>query len=277
MNTLERNRTNGLLRLRDPSNSYKCYESIPTPSPITVDSSNAKNVSNGTDTLKNGTTQQNTANDTSSLHRPASLDSLQNSSEQESSEDDMDQLSDSDSLTELKNITGTNTKQSESPRKSDIEGFKNVEPPKEPVIKAYLEKSHKKCDYKNCGFKKPDPTQLDQIEAYGEYMTSSVATIEMTTESPTSTSSSSSDSSPSQQSTQECSMANGNNCKPGQIPLVNSAIKTRRTSTGSVGRMETIIEEPIEPKVSVKEILARFETLREAAEVMVITLSINNF
>lgn len=48
------------------------------------------------------------------------------------------------------------------------------------------------------------------------------------------------------------------------------AMKNRRTSlsSGSVGRMETIVEEPIEAKVSVKEILARFETLRESAEVM---------
>lgn len=49
----------------------------------------------------------------------------------------------------------------------------------------------------------------------------------------------------------------------------NNQPKSRRTSvtsSGSVGRMETIIEEksheePIEPKISVKEILARFETL----------------
>lgn len=49
----------------------------------------------------------------------------------------------------------------------------------------------------------------------------------------------------------------------------NTSTKNRRTSlsSGSVGRMETIVEEPIEPKVSVKEILARFETLRESAEV----------
>lgn len=51
---------------------------------------------------------------------------------------------------------------------------------------------------------------------------------------------------------------------------LSGSLKNRRNSiasSGSVGRMETIIEEPIEPKVSVKEILARFETLREAAEV----------
>lgn len=52
------------------------------------------------------------------------------------------------------------------------------------------------------------------------------------------------------------------------------SVKNRRTSlsSGSVGRMETIVEEPIEAKVSVKEILARFETLRESAEVNALPL-----
>lgn len=52
-------------------------------------------------------------------------------------------------------------------------------------------------------------------------------------------------------------------------PNATNTSSKRRTSlsSGSVGRMETIVEEPIEPKVSVKEILARFETLRESAEV----------
>lgn len=54
-----------------------------------------------------------------------------------------------------------------------------------------------------------------------------------------------------------------------QMPVSGGSVKNRRTSlsSGSVGRMETIVEEPIEAKVSVKEILARFETLRESAEV----------
>lgn len=42
--------------------------------------------------------------------------------------------------------------------------------------------------------------------------------------------------------------------------------KTRRTSvasSGSVGRMETILEEPSECKISVKEILQRFETMNK--------------
>lgn len=57
------------------------------------------------------------------------------------------------------------------------------------------------------------------------------------------------------------------------ISIATSAKNQNRRaslSSGSVGRMETIVEEPIEPKVSVKEILARFETLRESAEVNVL-------
>lgn len=49
--------------------------------------------------------------------------------------------------------------------------------------------------------------------------------------------------------------------------MTSSVRNTRRASvasSGSVGRMETILEEPIEPKISVKEILARFETLNSS-------------
>lgn len=64
----------------------------------------------------------------------------------------------------------------------------------------------------------------------------------------------------------------------GQLLSVSAtgSVKNRRTSlsSGSVGRMETIVEEPIEAKVSVKEILARFETLRESAEVNATPLSL---
>lgn len=45
-----------------------------------------------------------------------------------------------------------------------------------------------------------------------------------------------------------------------------SVAKTRRSSvasSGSVGRMETILEEPTECKISVKEILQRFETMNK--------------
>lgn len=206
------------MRLRDPISSYKCFESIATPSPIAPTDGNS-NINDNRNTH---------------LHRTASLDSLANSSEQETSEgteDDVNELSDADSIPEFRQIEKKMVTCAQVHRKSDLEEMNNEPIPKEPVIKAYLEKSHRKCDYKNCGFKKKD--QCDSgIEESGTK--SQINGTLSSTSSCTSTSSSSTTS------------------------------KVRRTSvasSGSVGRMETIIEEPNEPKISVKEILARFETL----------------
>ncbi|EDW45771.1 GM11448 [Drosophila sechellia] len=56
----------------------------------------------------------------------------------------------------------------------------------------------------------------------------------------------------------------GNNPLASTALLIPGGNKTRRVSnasSGSVSRMETILEEPTESKISVKEILARFETM----------------
>lgn len=56
----------------------------------------------------------------------------------------------------------------------------------------------------------------------------------------------------------------GNNPLASTAMLIPGGNKTRRVSnasSGSVSRMETILEEPTESKISVKEILARFETM----------------
>lgn len=164
--------------------------------------------------------------------RSAILEVLMNFSESASILDDkLDRLSDSDSVAEIGEITGETY--ADIHRKSDLDDSLNVKPLDEPVIKAYLEKSHVKCEFKNCGYKKEqtDQNAIDGIESDFSVMTNSN----------TSTSS-----------------------------LIQSPLKNRRNSiasAGSMGRMETIFEEPLEPKVSVKEILARFETLRETAEV----------
>lgn len=217
-------------------NSYKCYDSIPTPSPTALDDSKRGNNANFMhQSLASNANNNNNSSSPANLLRTASLDSLINSSEEQedssSSADDDDVLSDSDSLTELRNICDNNSKNNRDTeicddlhRTSDIEELQNgldpLESQKEPVIKAYLEKCHKKCEYKNCCFKKPQNTSSEQ-----------------------------------------CSETKKNS---------KSSLSSRRNSIAnavSVSRMETIHEEPIEPKVSVKEILARFETLREAAEV----------
>ena len=217
-------------------NSYKCYESIPTPSPTALDDLKRNDESNNANfmhqSLPSSESNNNNSNATENLLRTASLDSLINSSEQDSGSnhsEDENAISDSDSLTELTNIcdNGKNSCSKDSAdcevRKSDIEELKNgIEPPKEPVIQAYLEKCHKKCEYKNCCFKKS-----------------------------------------AESDTKKSSSANQNQVKSNLSSRRNSI-----ASAASVSRMETILEEPIEPKVSVKEILARFETLREAAEVI---------
>lgn len=206
------------MRLRDPISSYKCFESIATPSPIAPTDGNS-NVND---------------NRNSHLHRAASLDSLANSSEQETSEeteDDVNELSDADSIPEFRQIERKMVTSAQVHRKSDLEEMKNEPVPKEPVIKAYLEKSHRKCDYKNCGFKKKDKDQCDSGIEESVCKGQSNGTLSSVSSNTSSSSASS---------------------------------KIRRTSvasSGSVGRMETIIEEPNEPKISVKEILARFETL----------------
>lgn len=225
------------MRLRDPSNSYKCYDSITTPSPI----SNGKGYQNNDDDLP--------MNNNETLHRSTSLDSLANSSDQDSESAEVQNIindeliSDTDSITDLGHITGTTCAQIH--RKSDLEELKDALPVREPIIKAYLEKSHRKCDYKNCGFKNSDPLQQNHqpVVIYNDDIKEEPITIQ------------------SQSSTPSLN---------GSITSMSSLSKNRRNSiasSGSVGRMETIIEEPIEPKVSVKEILARFETLRESAEV----------
>lgn len=197
-------------------NSYKCYDSIPTP----PDGSKLCN------DYEHQSANTLASNSKTNLVRSASLDSLVNSSEQDSS---LDELSDSDSLCELKNITPC-TKNEDKPRQSDIEEIKSVEPPKEPVINAYLANSHKSCDYENCGYKK----ESFEDEAINIYLD---------------------DDAP-------------NSLNSSSAPKV---VKTNRrnsvANSDSIRRMETILEEPFEPKISVKEILARFETMRETAEV----------
>lgn len=220
------------------SSSYKCYEGIPTPSPISpAGSSFARNHDYGNNSSQHSRSIKHES-ETDTLHRPVSLDSLVNLSERASNLDDkLEQLSDSDSMAEICELTGETLV--DIHRRSDLDDLQDVQPMDEPVIKAYLEKSHVQCEFKNCGFKKDHDSQntIDVIqedsELSGLFKTNTTIVSSLTAS-------------------------------------LQSSVKNRRNSiasSGSVGRMETIIEEPLEPKVSVKEILARFETLRESAEV----------
>lgn len=214
---------NQTMQLHDTISSYKCFEAIATPSPIPIDFN--RNLS--------------------SALRSTSLDSLANS-EQDSLSDDQSIGGDigplSDEHTELNHPHHHHHQyQQHLHRKSDLDAFKLSEittnESREPIIKEFLEKSHRKCDYKNCGYKNSDQQVLPE-HTIDECATSTTPPFSL-----------------AQQQQQ----------------------KTRRTSiasSGSVGRMETIIEEPIEPKISVKEILARFETLTTLE--VICTISKNN-
>lgn len=192
----ERDRSAGsTLRLHDSSGAYKCYDPIPTPSPISPAHARTAAALAAMETMQ----------------RSTSLDSLHNSTE--NSSDDADQLSDSDSIFGLKDLNADNCH-----RQSDLAMLKtSTALTTNDAVQEYLENSHKKCDYKDCGYKKQE-----------------------------------------QQQQQLRDKTSGS--KSGRRNSITTAI--------SMAKMETILEEPIEAKVSVKEILARFETLREAAEVM---------
>lgn len=270
------------MRLRDPISSYKCFEAIATPSPIAeqkaIDISSLRHSSSSIAAAHN-------------MNRATSLDSLANSSEADEGtssssdeRDDCNDISDVDSISDFGTATGNQSVVSaQVHRRSDLEELNNAEHGiREPVvIKAYLEKSHRKCDYKNCGYKKGGSTggvviaevpigrvekevQMREKEIRQQHNDSDSDEIDesMMTPAVAATMSGIVASSAGSLSTQVFSSTLAT------ISLVStnnsSSSKTRRlsvASSGSVGRMETILEEPIESKISVKEILARFETL----------------
>lgn len=177
----------------------------------------------------------------SPLRRTNSLDSLANS-EHNSSIDD-DDISDSDSLCELKRLSSLDSKATDQPRQSDLEEIIHISSeannnvsanvPNEPVIKAFLEKSHQYgCDYEDCGYKASSEEQVDYTD-----------------------------------SEKEVTVRNNSNYLLPPPSAVKLNRKSSLVNSEAIRRMETILEEPIEPKISVKEILARFETMRETAEV----------
>lgn len=194
-------------------NSYKCYDSIPTPP-------DGLKLYNG---FKPQSDQVAPSSEANNLIKSPSLDSLADLSEQDK-ESSSDGISDTDSLSELRNITSCEASASDKPRTSDIEQLNNAEPQIEVVRKAYLEKSHKSCDYENCSFKK-NSRESGKLK---EKSSSSLLT-----------------------------------------PVALKTVRRNSITNLDANRMETIPEEPGEAKVlTVKEILARFETMRESTEVI---------
>lgn len=182
-------------------------------------------------------------NTDSVLKRTNSLDSLANS-EQNSS---IDEISDSDSLCELKRLSSLESRAQDPPRQSDLEEIINISDndvtvnvPNEPVIKAFLEKSHQYgCDFEDCGYKNSTSEEDTIIQSNNSIQESEQVSIKN----------------------------NNNNYLLAPSPVVKLNRKSSLVNSEAIRRMETILEEPIEAKISVKEILARFETMRETAEV----------
>lgn len=154
-------------------------------------------------------------------------------------------LSDVDSIedAQVSRVTTTQVQIHSAKGVADLE-FDDDEPvleseiPKDPVVTAYLEKASHICQ-NNC------------VKSMVQFNTRTVQDEGISVEDP---------------SVEDAIVPNGST---NLLVPASGSMKTRRTSlsSGSVGRMETIVEEPIEAKVSVKEILARFETLRESSEV----------
>uniref|UniRef100_A0A182NQ59 MyTH4 domain-containing protein n=1 Tax=Anopheles dirus TaxID=7168 RepID=A0A182NQ59_9DIPT len=311
--------------LESLQSSYKCYDGIPTPSPIggrTIhdtgggemgggNGSGSGSGSGSSDRRQLARRRTLSGQPSNNLNRSPSIDSLVESSDPAGSdvddpaEDDMERMSDSDSIAEIGRITGQI--RVDVHRRSDLDDVKNVQPLDGPVIKAFLEKSHEKCEYTNCGYRRrqesghdldaePDIVLAEEVSSAAGHCSrkaippasSGMGSHHFNTTSPLSSCPSSPNANPCQAvssspstSTMDTISTSANNPTNSSGTTSNSgtltstgsisaSLKNRRNSiasSGSVGRMETIIEEPIEPKVSVKEILARFETLREAAEV----------
>lgn len=268
------------------SSSYKCFETIATPSPIPI----VKNFT--TELQSNGTNSNHNNNSNSRItvhHRSTSLDSLANSElnyeDYDDDDDDEDHrtnsqsehsddsccsnsdhltqsLSDCDSINEfaVEKSHHRNREQNCAFSSKNCSGdcdcgaIQKSTNPSKPIVTDLLKKSttNKQCTDRDCAYRQFEqhhsiddcaPTQTTNANSVNEQSSTSNAPFILN--------------GPSNN--------NNNNFGIGQQQQQQqNQQKTRRTSiasSGSVGRMETIIEEPIEPKISVKEILARFETL----------------
>lgn len=217
-----------------PDSSYKCFETIATPSPIPIVKSTANHSTIVCD-----------------VHRSSSLDSLANSDEQQSEENssswfdtNSDLSNDDDDDEPLTDCDSINEELNESRSSELCAGDKTIS--EKPIVTELVRKksTNKQCDNRDCAYKQFEPNHtIDDCAPNTD---------------------------PKENNENELNTDDGSTTQQTSFVLnSNQQQKIRRTSitsSGSVGRMETIIEEkcheePIEPKISVKEILARFETL----------------
>lgn len=171
------------------------------------------------------------------------LDEYQEISASRSMDDGVSDVDSIEDPQECQRVTTTTQVQVHTSRAATLEydddeaAMLQSEIPKDPVVTAYLEKASHICQ-NNC------------VKSMVQFNARSIQ-----------------DEGISAEDLNEDAIVPNGGCLP--MSGTGGSVKNRRTSlsSGSVGRMETIVEEPIEAKVSVKEILARFETLRESAEV----------
>lgn len=234
--------TTKMQQWHDTASSYRCFETIATPSPIPIAKSNQNQSLHA-------------------VHRSTSLDSLANSetnhsdSSSQSSWCNTDPEADSECLSNCDSIT--DPKES-TPHENLYETYCNnniaetvpskSENHEKPIItelvkkkKIILPDKFTLCENRDCAYRQFEQHHSINDCAPNTDTASANGTSDETIKSK--------DSAPN---------------APFVLNNNSNSNKTRRTSvasSGSVSRMETIVEEPIEPKISVKEILARFETL----------------
>lgn len=229
------------MQWHDNISSYKCFETIATPSPI-----------------PNGKSKQN-----QTLHRSTSLDSLassepnhtDNSSQGswcvEGDEDDNDNNNtdqQSDTLSQCDSISDSKEREVDSDSNEQdciYEPFFNDSPQinrEKPFVTELVRKKTSEilCENRHCAYR-----QFQQYHSVNDC----APNTENFEYNVASTSSTIGEESKHKENTSNAPF------------ILNKTRRTSVASSGSVSRMETIVEEPIEPKISVKEILARFETL----------------
>lgn len=210
--------------MHEPISSYKCFDEIATQNSISINFN--RNLSNP---LR--------SNSLDSLANSSDLDSLSDTERESSIAEIGPLLSDCDSINDIY-VRDTRRKESSiflNGNRNDLiekQSFEiSANDTTAPIVKDFVEKTYQKtCEQRICIDNENKTKSIEQNNVKGDSV--SVCDINILTFSD----------------------------NLGQ----HQQQKTRRTSiasSGSVSRMETIIEEPIEPKISVKEILARFETL----------------
>lgn len=262
-----RNEASIAMHWPDSISSYKCFETIATPSPIPIAKANATQTATTISSHSTSLDSLNGRSNPNSHHSCGSGSGSQSggggcggdcSDSCNSNNSCCDCLpSDSDQLTECDSIDNCYENNRMPGIDSDWIDPHRCDDYERPIVTDFMRKitvsGDKQCENKACTFR--------QFSECHSVNVCAPDTSDLNGRDPN-------DSKPVVISIREPKEPHFSNLAtaPPPLPLPpNLSQKLRRTSCGSVGRMETIIEspieDPIEPKISVKEILQRFETL----------------